>query len=82
MLEMITTHEAKTHLSRLLAEVEKGKSFTILRGKAPVAVLSPVAHKKKPRPKVGDILGGEVEPVPDEALTVISGEELEKEWGI
>ena len=82
MRETITTHEAKTHLSRFLAEVEKGKSFTISRGKTPVAVLSPVDHKKKNRPKVGAILGERIEPVPDAALIAISDEELENEWGI
>ncbi len=53
----ITTHQAKTHLSRYLAEVRKGTEFTIARGKTPVAMLVPLkTAKKKPRPKVGETL--------------------------
>lgn len=33
--------EAKTHLSRLLREVEDGRQVEIRRGNVPVAVLSP-----------------------------------------
>ncbi|MDF1754456.1 MAG: type II toxin-antitoxin system prevent-host-death family antitoxin [Verrucomicrobiales bacterium] len=81
MPETVTTHEAKTHLSRLLAEVEQGKSFTIARGKKPVAVLSPVAKAPTERPKVGDLLG-EPDPVPESALLPVSDVELENEWGL
>ena len=42
-METITTHEAKTHLSRYLAEVEGGKEFIIARGKNPVAKLVPLS---------------------------------------
>jgi prevent-host-death family protein len=42
-METITTHEAKTHLSRYLAEVEEGKEFIIARGKTPVAKLVPLS---------------------------------------
>ena len=33
----ITTHQAKTHLSRYLADVENGQEFIIARGKSAVA---------------------------------------------
>ena len=36
-MDTITTHEAKTHLSRYLADVEKGAQFIIARGTKPVA---------------------------------------------
>lgn len=39
----IGSFEAKTHLSELLAAVERGESFTITRRGKPVAVLQPVA---------------------------------------
>ena len=35
----ITTHEAKTHLLRYLADVEKGAKFIIARGKDAVAIV-------------------------------------------
>lgn len=34
---IVTIHEAKTHLSRLIAEVEAGKEIIVARGKTPVA---------------------------------------------
>ena len=77
----ITTHEAKTHLSRYLAEVEKGHQFTIARGNVPVALLTPLpVEAKKPRPKVGDILGEPFE-FPASAFAPLTDEEL-KEWGL
>lgn len=77
----ITTHEAKTHLSRYLAEVENGKEFIIARGKSAVAMLVPMKKPKlKPRPKVGDCLGPIIE-IPDAAFAPLTEEEL-KEWGL
>ena len=77
----ITTHEAKTHLSRYLAEVEKGKEYTIARGKTAVAMLVPVKKpKNKPRPKVGETLDPPFQ-IPDSAFAPLTDEEL-KEWGL
>lgn len=77
----ITTHEAKTHLSRYLAEVEQGKEYIIARGKHAVAMLVPVpAEPKKTRPKVGDILGPPFD-FPAEAFAPLTEDEL-KEWGL
>lgn len=42
-------HEAKTHLSRLLREVEAGTEVVILRGGKPVARLVPVCAPALPR---------------------------------
>lgn len=80
-MDTITTHEAKTHLSRYLAEVEQGKEFIIARGKTAVAVLGPVKRaKEKARPKAGDIKGAPFE-FPVSAFAPLSEEEL-KEWGL
>ena len=77
----ITTHEAKTHLSRYLAEVELGKEYIIARGKKAVAKLVPVkAAKPKPRPKVGDTMDAPF-PIPDSAFAPLTEAEL-KEWGL
>ncbi len=38
---IVGLHEAKTHLSRLVGEVERGKTFTITRRGVPVAELRP-----------------------------------------
>ncbi len=78
---MITTHQAKTHLSRYLAEVEKGKEFTIARGKNPVARLVPMkASQKKTRPKVGETLDAPFA-IPDSAFAPLTKEELAG-WGL
>jgi antitoxin (DNA-binding transcriptional repressor) of toxin-antitoxin stability system len=80
-MKTITTHEAKTHLSRYLAEVEKGARFTIARGKRLVAMLVPVQPaKNRARPKVGRINGAPFD-FPAAAFGPLTPDEL-KEWGL
>jgi len=43
----VGAYEAKTHLSRLLQEVEQGKRFTITKHGVPVAVLAPIGHDQR-----------------------------------
>jgi len=45
----VNVHEAKTHLSRLLARVERGEEVLISRSGKPVARLVPVAASAGPR---------------------------------
>ena len=52
----VTIHEAKTHLSKLIARVEKGEEIVIARGHEPVARLSPI-NKAKPQRKAGAMKG-------------------------
>lgn len=47
MSRIVNIHEAKTHLSRLLLEVEAGREVTIARSGKPIARLVPAG----PRPK-------------------------------
>ena len=42
----VNVHEAKTHLSRLLAEVEKGNEIILARDGKPVAKLIPLPVRK------------------------------------
>ena len=44
----VTIHEAKTHLSRLLAQVEAGEEIVIARGKIEIAKIVPL---QPPLPK-------------------------------
>lgn len=46
-MKALNIHEAKTNLSQLLSEIEKGESFLICRNGVPVADLVP--HKKRNR---------------------------------
>ena len=41
IMKTVTVHEAKTHLSRLLREVEAGETLILARGSTPVARLVP-----------------------------------------
>ncbi len=42
IVQTVTVHEAKTHLSRLLRKVQGGEEILLLRGKTPVAKIVPV----------------------------------------
>ena len=94
-MQTVTTHEAKTHLSRLLVAVENGEEILIAR------LLPAEPPVKTPRPKVGDIKGpvfhfpdsafaprpkvGEtLDPpfqIPDSAFAPLTEAEL-REWGL
>ncbi len=43
----MTIHEAKTHLSRLIRDVEAGETLVISRGRKPVARLVPIAAEHR-----------------------------------
>ena len=48
-MKTVTTHEAKTHLSRLLREVQAGEEVVIARGNTPLARLVPVVAAPQQR---------------------------------
>ena len=48
-LKTVNVHHAKTHLSRLLAEVEKGREIVVARNGTPVAKLVPFPAARGPR---------------------------------
>ncbi|GAA1719202.1 type II toxin-antitoxin system prevent-host-death family antitoxin [Isoptericola hypogeus] len=56
-MKTVNVHEAKTHLSKLLAEVEAGGEFTIARAGKPVARVVSVDEKSKPRRQLGALRG-------------------------
>lgn len=45
-----TVHQAKTHLSRLLKEVEAGQEVIVMRGSKPVAKVVPIDEPHTPKP--------------------------------
>jgi prevent-host-death family protein len=73
-----TVHQAKTHLSRLLQEVEEGKEVIIARGDKPVARLVPEKPAKRPK-RIPGRLQGQGWEAPD-AWDPMTDEEL-REWG-
>jgi prevent-host-death family protein len=73
-----TVHQAKTNLSRLIKEAEKGKEVIILRGKDPVAKIVPI--NKPPKKRMPDMFKGQLWSAPD-AFDPLTDEEL-KDWGL
>jgi len=73
MATQVNTHEAKTHLSRLLARVQAGEEIIIARAGTPVARLVPIeSHvgSRQPGTAVGRVeLTDDFDaPLPDELL--------------
>ena len=79
-MKTVTTHEAKTHLSRMLKEVKQGETIIILNGKTPVAKLTAIEAPLFQRPKVGTVTSAPVRYAPD-AFDPMTDEELAK-WGL
>ncbi len=71
----IPVHEAKTHLSRLLAAVERGEEVVILRGRVPVARLVAFAAARQRR--AAGALRGQID-APVEAFAPMTDAELEE----
>ena len=76
-MQTVTVHEAKTHMSRLLARVEAGEEIVIARGKDAIAKLvplhPPVPKRRAPgrfaEPDVKGILDhGFWDPLPEDHL--------------
>ena len=73
MEKMVNVHEAKTHLSRLLARVMGGEEIVIAKSGKPVARLIPFSKKtseRNPGSAAGDIVVSPDfdAPLPDELL--------------
>jgi len=81
-MKIYSTHEAKTHLSRLLEEVLKGEEVAIARRGEPVARVVPYDSSVQPerRPRVGKATSEPVR-LSDDAFEPLTDDEL-KEWGL
>lgn len=76
-MKSASVHEAKTHLSRLLQEVQGGASIVITKGGKPVARLVPLASEpRRPGRLEGKIRIAEDfdAPLPPELLRRFEGE--------
>ncbi len=74
-MAVVNVHQAKTQLSRLLAQVEAGEEVVIARRGEPVARLVACKPRKKRRP---DRLKGKIV-IPDDFFDPLPEEEL-KAW--
>ena len=79
-MKTVTTHQAKTHLSRLLKDVQAGETVVILSGSVPVAKLTTVGADRAPRPSVGTLTSPEVGNI-ENAFRPLTDDEL-KAWGL
>ncbi len=73
MVHIVNIHEAKTQLSKLIEEVERGEEVTIARAGVPCVKLVAIS---RPQRKIG-FLEGIMPPIPDSAMfDPMSPEEL------
>lgn len=66
-MNFVNTHEAKTHLSKLLEKVSQGKEIIIANAGTPVARLVPYSNLKTRKPGIakGGITSEFFEPLPE-----------------
>ena len=76
----VNTHKAKTHLSRLLHQVEQGEEVTICRGVQPVAKIVPLSGYARKRLPVGEPTSPPLQ-IPEDAFAPLTKNEM-AEWGI
>ncbi len=80
-METVTTHKAKTELSKLLARAEAGEEIIIARGDKPIAFLGPISALSKRDRVPGSWKGkftvpeSSFEPLPDAELKAWEGQE-------
>ncbi|MDP6698264.1 MAG: type II toxin-antitoxin system Phd/YefM family antitoxin [Candidatus Latescibacteria bacterium] len=79
-MKTVTTHQAKTHLSRYLKDVQNGETIVILNGRVPVAQLTGVESAETKRPKLGMPTSAPVQYAKD-AFQPLADEEMQ-EWGL
>jgi prevent-host-death family protein len=79
-MTLVTVHQAKTNLSKLLADVEAGEEVVIARGSKPVAKLVPI-EPDKPRRATAGVWKGRIgfdesffDPLPEDELALWNGE--------
>jgi prevent-host-death family protein len=78
-MRTINIHEAKTHLSRLVDEAEKGESFVIAKaGKPKVKVVALDEPKARPKRRIGFMKGQFTLPKNFEEIDKQLDKEIEK----
>lgn len=64
-MKIVNIHDAKTHLSRLIEQAERGEPFIIARAGKPVVKVSAVDAPEKPALQRLGFLAGQIE-IPDD----------------
>ena len=79
-MNRVNIHDAKTNLSRYLAELKPGETLVLCNRNQPVAELRSLRKKAGRKPRIGVAKGEFVvpdsffEPLPDEILKAFQGE--------
>ncbi len=82
-MQQLNINEVKTHLSGILAQVEKGETVVICRRNKPIAEIKPIEQKKLTKRPIG--LAGKqypdfklndefFDPLPDDIMKYFTGE--------
>ncbi|MSP60281.1 MAG: type II toxin-antitoxin system prevent-host-death family antitoxin [Myxococcales bacterium] len=79
-MKTVTIHEAKTHLSRLLAGLADGEEVVVCKGSQPIARIVPLRPDSVRRPKVDERTSRRVKYSKD-CFAPLSDHELE-DWGM
>ncbi|MGC2063401.1 MAG: type II toxin-antitoxin system prevent-host-death family antitoxin [Thermodesulfovibrionales bacterium] len=78
----VNIHEAKTHLSRYLEEVEQGETIVVCRRNLPIAEIRPLAPHKKIKRSIGlgkknfKVPASFFEELPEETRALFNGAEV------
>lgn len=77
----LNVHEAKTHLSRYLAQLEAGETILLCRRNVPIAEIRPLASRRDEARPIGLAKGkftvpaSFFEPLPEEELEGFEGQD-------
>ncbi len=80
-MKRVNMHDAKTNLSRYVAELKPGETLILCNRNEPVAELRSLAKRTKNKPRIGvgkgefTIPDSFFEPMPDDWLKAFYGEE-------
>jgi prevent-host-death family protein len=79
VVRTVNMHEAKTHLSRLVALAAKGEGFIIAKAGKPLVKVVPLDSREVPAPRRLGFLAGEIS-VPDD-FDRMGQDEVERQLG-
>jgi antitoxin (DNA-binding transcriptional repressor) of toxin-antitoxin stability system len=77
-MKHVNMHDAKTNLSRYLAELESGETLVLCNRNVPVAEVRPIRSRRR-KPRIGvakgefEIPDAFFEPLPDDVLEAFLG---------
>ncbi|WP_029011961.1 type II toxin-antitoxin system Phd/YefM family antitoxin [Niveispirillum irakense] len=74
-MRVVTIHEAKTNLSRLIEEAASGEGFIIAKAGKPLVKVVPVTATEKPPRRLGTLAGRYL--IPDDFDDMGSQEEID-----